>query len=136
MDCIFCKIIKGAIPSYKVYEDEHVYAFLDISQVTQGHTLIVPKNHVRSLYDLDVDTAKKVFAAVPHIAGALKRAFNPIGMNLINNTERPHQTVDHFHVHLIPRYERDRFDIRFTNNQSSLEQEDYQTILKKIQEHV
>ncbi len=136
MDCIFCQIIAGDIPSYKVYEDDHVYAFLDISQVTEGHTLVVPKQHVKNLYDLDEKTATHVFRAVPPIANALKRAFAPIGLNLINNTERPHQSVDHFHVHLLPRYEQDDLGIRFTNNQASHEQEDYLAILEKIKENL
>ena len=136
MDCIFCKIIKGDIPSYKVYEDDHVYAFLDISQVTEGHTLIVPKHHVQNLYDLDAETATRVFKTVPKIANALKRAFAPIGLNLINNTERPHQSVDHFHVHLLPRYEHDDLDIRFTNNQEKHAQDDYLAILEKIKENL
>ncbi|MFW5894554.1 MAG: HIT family protein, partial [Bacillota bacterium] len=107
MDCIFCKIIEGEIPSYKVYEDEHVYAFLDITQNTKGHTLVVPKNHLKNIYELDEETANHVFTAIPKVANALKKAFNPIGLNVIQNNDRPLQSVFHFHVHLIPRYEDD-----------------------------
>ena len=74
-NCIFCKIIEQEIPSYKIYEDEAVYAFLDISQVTPGHTLIVPKKHVTDIFSYDEELASQVFARVPKIARALEAAF-------------------------------------------------------------
>ena len=80
-DCIFCKIINGDIPSTKVFENEHVLAFLDISQVTKGHTLVIPKVHKENVYELTPDMAKNIFEVVPEIARALKKAFNPIGLN-------------------------------------------------------
>ena len=73
MDCIFCKILDGEIPSYKVYEDDFVLAFLDITQGTKGHTLNIPKKHVANVYELDEETATQIFAVVPKIARALKR---------------------------------------------------------------
>ena len=71
MDCIFCKIVEGEIPSYQIYEDEHVMAFLDITQGTLGHTLLIPKKHVKNVYELDEVTATNVFKVVPKIAKAL-----------------------------------------------------------------
>ncbi|EDL63825.1 HIT family protein [Bacillus sp. SG-1] len=104
-DCIFCKIIDGEIPSSKVYEDEHVLAFLDISQVTKGHTLVIPKVHKENVYELTEEIASNVFAAVPKIANAIKAEYNPIGLNLLNNNgEDAGQSVFHFHLHIIPRY--------------------------------
>ncbi|MFC2949982.1 HIT family protein [Virgibacillus sediminis] len=104
-DCIFCKILDGEIPSAKVYEDEHVYAFLDISQVTKGHTLVIPKTHSKNIYETSADTAGALFARVPKIANAIKETYQPIGMNLLNNNEEPaDQSVFHLHIHLIPRY--------------------------------
>lgn len=132
MNCIFCRIIQGEIPSYKVYEDDYVLAFLDISQITKGHTLIMPKRHVKNVYEMDEALASQVFKSVPKIANAIKKAFNPIGLNIINNNEKPHQSVDHFHIHLIPRYENDQFDIAFINNQEQYQNEDYLTVLKQI----
>ena len=82
-DCIFCKIINDEVPSAKVFENEDVVAFLDISQVTKGHTLIIPKIHNENIYDLTPEIAAKLFAAVPLIARAIKEAFNPQGMNLL-----------------------------------------------------
>jgi len=135
MDCIFCKILDGKIPSYKIYEDDHVYAFLDITQGTKGHTLVIPKKHVKNVYELDEETAKNTFQAVPKIANALKEAFNPIGLNVINNNDQPHQSVFHFHLHLIPRYEDDGMVLSTINHQNTLEQSDYiavQTAIKKV----
>ncbi|MFW6298219.1 MAG: HIT family protein [Bacillota bacterium] len=132
MDCIFCKIIEGEIPSYKVYEDEHVYAFLDITQNTKGHTLVVPKNHLKNIYELDEETANHVFTAIPKVANALKKAFNPIGLNVIQNNDRPLQSVFHFHVHLIPRYEDDGITLSAPNHSEDYENEDYQAIQSAI----
>lgn len=107
MDCVFCKIIDGEIPSYKIYEDENVFAFLDITQGTKGHTLVIPKKHVKNIFELEAGDAEKIFSVIPHIARALKKTFNPIGLNILNNNDKPLQSVFHFHIHLIPRYEED-----------------------------
>ncbi len=132
MDCIFCKIIAGEIPSHKVYEDEETYAFLDITQGTKGHTLIVPKRHVRNIHDIDEATAKTVFARVPKLANALKKAFDPIGINVINNNDKPLQSVFHFHIHLIPRYEDDGMVLQTEDNQQDLSEADYQAVREAI----
>ena len=74
-NCIFCKIIDQEIPSYKIYEDEKVYAFLDISQATKGHTLVVPKKHVNDIFEYDENLAADLFTRIPKIARALEKAF-------------------------------------------------------------
>ncbi|MEK3954619.1 MAG: HIT family protein [Psychrobacillus psychrotolerans] len=105
-ECIFCKIIDGSIPSAKIYEDEYVYAFMDIMPLTKGHTLIIPKNHKENVYDLSEEEASNLFKVVPKIASALKESFGPVGMNLLNNNGAPAgQSVFHFHLHFIPRYD-------------------------------
>jgi len=105
-ECIFCKIIDGSIPSAKIYEDEHVYAFMDIMPLTKGHTLIIPKNHKENVYDLSEEEASNLFKVVPKIASVLKENFGPVGMNLLNNNGAPAgQSVFHFHLHFIPRYD-------------------------------
>lgn len=107
-DCIFCKIIAGEIPSSKVYEDEQVLAFLDISQVTLGHTLVVPKEHFRNMLEMDGEAAGQLFACIPTIARKVMKATDAKGMNIINNNEEiAGQTVFHTHVHLAPRYTED-----------------------------
>jgi histidine triad (HIT) family protein len=137
-DCIFCKIIQGEIPAAKVFENEHVLAFLDISQVTKGHTLIIPKVHKENLFELTPELAKNIFEAVPAIANALKTAYNPIGLNLVNNNgEKAGQSVFHFHMHLIPRYgEGDGFGAVWKNNQSDYSSLDLQQIAANISSHL
>ena len=105
---IFCKIIAGEIPASKVYEDDQVLAFLDISQVTPGHTLVVPKEHYRNLLEMDATSASQLFAQVPKIAQKVMKATKAEGMNIIANCEEvAGQTVFHTHVHLVPRYSAD-----------------------------
>lgn len=136
MDCIFCKIIDGDIPSYKVYEDEHVLAFLDITQGTKGHTLVIPKKHVKNVYELDSETAKQVFSVVPKIANALKKSFNPIGLNVVNNNDQPLQSVFHFHIHLIPRYENDGMVLSTVNNYGKFEPEHFTSLVNSIKNNL
>lgn len=137
-DCIFCKIIEGEIPSAKVYEDEDVYAFLDLSQVTKGHTLIIPKKHKENLYELNEDTASSFFKAVPKVANAIKAAYNPIGLNMLNNNgELAGQSVFHFHVHLLPRYGKgDGFGAVWHDHSSEYSNDDLQQISKTIHSHL
>ncbi|MDY3025038.1 MAG: HIT family protein [Streptococcus hyovaginalis] len=105
-DCIFCQIVSGHIPSSKVYEDEEVLAFLDITQVTKGHTLVIPKRHYRNLLEMDGAAASNLFARVPKIAQNLQEKLGAKGINIINNNEEAAgQTVFHTHVHLLPRFD-------------------------------
>lgn len=133
-DCIFCKIVNGEIPSYKVFENENVVAFLDISQVTKGHTLIIPKVHKENVFELTPEIAQNIFEVVPQIANALKATYNPIGMNLVNNNgEKAGQTVFHFHMHLLPRYgEGDGFGAVWKSHQSEYKAEDFQKMAAEI----
>lgn len=137
-DCIFCKIINGEIPSSKVYEDEHVLAFLDISQVTKGHTLVIPKVHKENVYELTPEIASHIFSVVPKIANALKVEYQPIGLNTINNNgEAAGQTVFHFHMHLLPRYgEGDGFGAVWKTHTSDYKPEELQQMAAKIGQHI
>lgn len=137
-DCIFCKIIDGELPSAKVYEDELVYAFLDISQVTKGHTLVIPKTHTQDIYDTPAEVASELFARVPKIATALKKVYKPVGMNLLNNNEKPAgQAVFHLHIHLIPRYgEDDGFSFKGVSRAADFTSEDLQQFAKEISEGI
>ncbi|HAQ56747.1 MAG TPA: HIT family protein [Acholeplasmatales bacterium] len=136
MDCVFCRILNGEIPSYKVFENDDVLAILDISQATRGHTLIIAKKHYKNLYDIDAALAGNVFSVVPKIANAIKKAFNPIGMNVVVNTEKPLQTVFHFHIHLIPRYPNDGVDIDFINNAGNTPREAYVEAAARIRDNL
>lgn len=135
-DCIFCKILDGELPSAKVYEDDDVYAFLDISQVTKGHTLVIPKTHTKNIYETPPEVASKLFERVPYIANAIKKAYKPIGMNLLNNNEKPaDQSVFHLHIHLLPRYgEDDGFSFNWQVHSDDYSQDDLQQIAKEINE--
>jgi histidine triad (HIT) family protein len=137
-DCIFCKIINGEIPSAKVYEDEDVYAFLDISQVTKGHTLVIPKAHHANVYELPEDVAGKLFAVIPKITNAVKKAYNPIGLNLLNNNgEAAGQTVFHYHLHIIPRYgEGDGFGAVWKTHNNDYTPEQLQEIAQTINKNI
>ncbi len=135
-ECIFCKIDQGEIPSYTIYEDDYVRAFLDITQGTKGHTLIIPKKHVKNVYETDPETINHVFSVVPKIARALRDAFNPIGLNIVNNNDEPLQSVFHFHVHLIPRYEDDGMVLKTENNYGKISTETFNSLVEKIQENL
>ncbi|EMF0110575.1 HIT family protein [Enterococcus hirae] len=138
-NCIFCKIIKQEIPSYKIYEDEKVYAFLDISQATKGHTLVIPKQHVSDIFEYDEVLAADVFSRIPKIARSIEEAFSEMqGLNILNNNrELAYQSVFHSHVHLVPRYSKeDDFSIHFGNHQSEYSAEELQQIQHTIVKQV
>ena len=133
---IFEKIIDGEIPSYKIYEDEFVYSFLDVFPVTKGHTLIVPKKHCRNIFDCDVENATHIAKVLPKIANAIKDAYKCDGLNIFqNNEEYAGQTVFHLHFHLVPRYKNK--EINFDNLSvkwppQKVEQEEFKTIQQQI----
>lgn len=111
-NCVFCKIISGEIPSYKVYEDDEVLAFLDITPVNPGHTLVVSKKHYNDLLELPEDLAKKIIQAVKKIAPAVIRGSGADGFNLnLNNGSAAGQIVNHVHFHIVPRKFNDGYEL-------------------------
>lgn len=125
----------GDIPSRKIYEDDNVFAILDQSQVTPGHSLLIPKKHVANIYEYDEELAGDVFKVLPKIARAI-RDFHPEvkGLNiLINNGELASQTVFHSHIHLLPRYsEEDDFSLGWANNMEKHSNEELDHIKETI----
>ena len=112
MDCLFCKIIKGEIPSYKIYEDESTYAFLDISPTTRGHTLVIPKVHAVDIQDIDSESLAAVAKTSKYISKLLVDKLGADGINLRNNSGKvAHQDVFHFHMHVLPRYKNDGLNL-------------------------
>ena len=106
VNCVFCKIIDGKIPAYKIYEDNDVLAFLDVNPVTYGHTLVVPKDHYESFLSTPKDIMNKVMNVAQRIGQVQMEQLRAKGVNiLINCYEAAGQVVKHFHVHVIPRYE-------------------------------
>lgn len=107
-DCIFCKIANGEIPAKTLYEDEEFRVILDLGPATKGHALILPKEHAADLYELPDETAAKVLVLARKMAARMQETLQCDGLNLVqNNGEVAGQTVHHFHLHLIPRYEND-----------------------------
>jgi histidine triad (HIT) family protein len=105
-DCIFCKLARGEIPSKKIYEDDDLIAFLDVHPLGKGHTLIVPKKHYENLLEMPDELYSKVYLTVKKLAKAISKAFDVKEFNILqNNGELAGQTVPHYHVHIIPRYE-------------------------------
>ncbi|MCG1318508.1 HIT family protein [Staphylococcus epidermidis] len=135
-ETIFSKIISGEIPSFKIYENDYVYAFLDISQVSKGHTLLVPKKPSANIFETDEETMKHIGVALPKVANAIKKAFHPEGLNIIqNNGEYADQSVFHIHFHLIPRYENDidGFGYKWETHEDVIDYETKQKIATQIQ---
>ena len=110
MECLFCKIIGGAVPATRVYEDENVIAILDINPVNIGHTLVISKAHYDNLYTLPADLLSAMSLVVQKLAIAIKHAVAADGINIEMNNERAAgQLLDHAHIHIVPRYENDGF---------------------------
>jgi histidine triad (HIT) family protein len=107
-ECVFCKIRDGAIPSKKIYEDDATLAFMDINPVNTGHCLVVTKRHSATIWDADVADLQAAIATAQKIAIALVAAVKPDGLNMLQaNGAAAFQSVQHFHLHLIPRWVRD-----------------------------
>lgn len=112
MDCIFCQIVAGEIPAHKVYEDDDILAFLDITPVNPGHTLVIPKQHYASMLELPDELLCRLAQTVKKIAPAVLAAVNSDGFNLgLNNGPVSGQIVLHFHWHIMPRFNGDGFDL-------------------------
>lgn len=119
-DCIFCKLANGVIPTNTVYEDDLFRVFMDASPATKGHCLIVPKNHYANLFELGEEETNKLLALAKKVAAHLKEKLGADGLNLVqNNGEIAGQTVFHFHLHVIPRYEGDGQKIGWKPGQPS-----------------
>jgi histidine triad (HIT) family protein len=107
-DCIFCKIIAGELPSQKIDEDERTIAFMDISPATRGHALVIPRRHSRDLLEVDAEDLAATIAGAQRIARRASERLGADGVNLLNSCGRAAwQTVFHFHIHVIPRYDDD-----------------------------
>lgn len=107
-NCIFCKIANGEIPSRTLYEDDDFRVILDLNPATKGHALILPRDHYKNLYELDDSTAAKVLPLAKKMAVTMTEKLGCDGFNVVqNNNEIAGQTVFHFHMHLIPRYDDD-----------------------------
>ena len=120
-DCVFCAIAAGEIPSFKIYEDELVLAYLDINPFSRGHTLVIPKEHSSGLLDTSAETLSALVSRVKKVAGHLKKALPCDGFNILqNNGEAAGQTVMHIHFHIVPRYGKE--EIRFVGDKGDMDE--------------
>jgi histidine triad (HIT) family protein len=129
-DCIFCKIVKGEIPAYKVYEDERVYAFLDINSLSKGHTLVLPKEHYVNVLDTPKELYGYMNEVVKKVAQKIQQEYKPEGILINqNNGRKAGQEIDHVHIHVKPIYE-DTKVFREGNHRKQLPEEE----MKEIQQ--
>jgi histidine triad (HIT) family protein len=107
-DCLFCKIVAGEIPATVVAQDERTLAFMDINPATRGHALVIPRAHAADVFTIDPDDLQAVVVVAQRLAQRAREQFGADGVNLLNSSGRAAwQTVFHFHLHVIPRYEDD-----------------------------
>ena len=103
-DCVFCKIVAGEIPSFKLFEDEATLAFMDINPANEGHALVIPKEHAPDLYAVSDEALARTSVTAKRVAAALARTLNPDGLNIVQcNGAAAAQSVMHYHVHVLPR---------------------------------
>ncbi|MGN0156777.1 MAG: HIT family protein [Lachnospiraceae bacterium] len=130
-DCIFCKIANGEIPSKTIYEDEEFRVILDLGPATKGHALILPKEHFQNIYEIPEETAAKAMILAKKMATLITEKLHADGFNIVqNNNEVAGQTVFHFHMHLIPRYEGDGQNINWIPGEPTQEE------LEKIKDEI
>jgi histidine triad (HIT) family protein len=133
-DCIFCKIVSGDLPSYKLFEDEHTLAILDIHPVSTGHALVIPKDHFENIYTTPAETMARLMLTAQKVAIAIKQTLSPDGINIsMNNEPAAWQVIFHSHIHLIPRSLTDGFK---PLPQGNLTIEDGNSLVQKIKEEI
>ena len=126
MNCVFCNIVEGKIPSQTIFEDEIIKVMMDINPVSNGHLLIIPKKHFTNLTDIDMDTLMHIQKTAKEMFKLLKDKLNIDGLTLCQNNEYG-QEVKHYHLHLIPRYKND--NVRLYSNKNK---DDVEEVYKKI----
>lgn len=134
-DCIFCKIADGKIPAAKIYEDEKVICFLDIMPANKGHCLVVPKNHAQTLAEMSDEDLIATIKAAKKVASALSLSFGNGSFNLVmNNGKEAGQLVNHAHIHIIPRFQKDRLRIKWSH--LKYEDEEIKEYAEKIRKFI
>lgn len=134
-DCIFCKLANGDIPTNALYEDDIIKAIFDLSPASKGHILILTKEHFDNIFSIDEETAAHVFKVAAKLAKAIREALNCDGMNILqNNGEISGQSVFHFHMHIIPRYEGDNVKIAW--KQGDITEDEIKDMIIKIKDNI
>lgn len=133
-DCIFCKIIKGEIPSYKVYEDDKVFAFLDINPLSKGHTLVLPKEHFTDICDISEELLCEVHKISKLMVSRIQKKYSPLGFIINqNNGESAGQTIHHYHLHIKPVY-KDTVVLNEADHRMKFSEEEMNGIVKDLVE--
>lgn len=129
--CIFCKVVEGSANSWKVYENEHAYAFLDINPVSRYHTLVIPKEHYVNIFDIPEAILAEVMAAVKHVSKLYREKLGITDIQIISNSgAAAQQTVFHIHFHIVPRQFNDRLDITWVTNKEW--RKDFDAMLERL----
>ena len=130
-DCIFCKIVAGELPAEVVDQDEHTVSFMDINPWTRGHALVIPRNHSRNLLEIDGQDLARVAAAAKRLATRMWERLDCDGINLLNSSETAAwQTVFHFHMHVIPRYDDD--PLRLPGTPQQVDQDELSAVAEEL----
>jgi len=129
-DCIFCKISDKKSPVRIVYEDKEILAFFPLEQISRGHTLIIPKKHYENIYDIDEKSLEKIISVAKKIASSMKKSLGAKGINILHASGKDaDQSIFHFHIHIIPRYNKDGLN---TWPKSNYKENNVQKIHKKL----
>lgn len=121
-DCIFCKIVKGEIPSLKLYEDDRILSFMDINPFNDGHCLVVLKDHAETLFQAEASDLERSMRVIQRVARAVDAVLSPPGMNLVQaNGPAAGQTVFHYHMHVFPRRDGDEASLNWGHNPGDME---------------
>ncbi|MGN1181499.1 MAG: HIT family protein [Faecalibacillus sp.] len=131
-NCIFCKIVNKDIPGKIIYEDEQCMAFLDLSQATYGHTLVIPKKHFSHILEVDDETLAHLMIVVKKLSKKIMDKCHAKGLNILTNTnEVAGQTVHHFHIHILPRYNSQELEINFNDNSEKTDLNEVYSLITK-----
>lgn len=137
VDCIFCSIVRGEEPSHRVYEDEEVVAIMDVHPATAGHTLVILKAHRGNVWEIREKEAVDAMSAALRVAGMIRAALSPDGINLVHASgTAAWQTVPHFHLHLVPRYEGDPLVPPWPLEQARADESALQNVAERIRAHL
>lgn len=133
--CVFCNIAQGVLPAVVVSDTPEFLAIMDLYPATRGHILILPKQHIENLYGMPEDLAARLMALATALAKVVQRQLAPAGMNLIQaNGAAAGQTIDHFHLHLVPRYVGDGVSLRFGHGATPADRAELETIAAVIRQ--
>ena len=139
MDCAFCKIVAGQIPSAKIFEDNDVMVFLDINPIAKGHCMVIPKLHFENIFVIDAEVLKKIIIAGKNVTDKLQKALGASGANFIHSSGKDaEQSVFHFHLHVVPRYEHDLLNMHewWKIKEQHVTVEDLQKLAEEIKVHM